>query len=124
MRARTRQLIVAALSILPSLGLAQSRRPAPYLYVWAGDADTLQSDFLAVIDARVGSPTYARVLSTLPAAARATKPHHTEHQLERDGVLFANGFGAGRTFRFDLSRAGQPRLLGSFTELGEFGFPH
>jgi hypothetical protein len=92
--------------------------------VWAGDADTLQSDFLAVIDARPGSPTYARVVSTLPVGAGATTPHHTEHQLESDDLLFANGFGAGRTFRFDLSRPGQPRLLGSFTELGGFSFPH
>lgn len=124
MRDRIRWLIVALLAVCPTLGTAQSRRPAPYLYVWTGDADSLQSDFLAVIDTRSGSPTYARVLSTVPVNARATTPHHTEHQLESDGVLFANGFGAGRTFRFDLSRPGQPRLLGSFTEVGGFGYPH
>jgi hypothetical protein len=124
MRDRIRWLIVALLAVCPTLGTAQSRRPAPYLYVWTGDADSLQGDFLAVIDTRSGSPTYARVLSTVPVNARATTPHHTEHQLESDGVLFANGFGAGRTFRFDLSRPGQPRLLGSFTEVGGFGYPH
>ena len=103
---------------------ADSPAPAPYLYVWAGDADTLDSDFLAVIDVRPGSPTYARVASTLPVGARATTPHHTEHQLEVDHQLFANGFGAGRTFRFDLTRPAQPRLLGSFTEVGGYSFPH
>ena len=92
--------------------------------MWAGDADSLDSDFLAVIDVRPGSPTYTRVLSTLPVGARATTPHHTEHQLESDRLLFANGFGAGRTFRMDLARPDRPRLLGSFTELGGFGFPH
>ena len=124
MHPSARWFTVALLAIRATAALSQAPRPAPYLYVWTGDADTLQSDFLAVIDTRPGSPTYARVLSTLPVGVRATTPHHTEHQLERDGVLFANGFGAGRTFRFDLSRPGQPRLLGSFTELGEFGFPH
>ena len=103
---------------------AQAPRPAPFLYVWAGDADTLDSDFLAVIDVRPGSPTFARVVSTLPVGARHTSPHHTEHQLERDNVLFANGFGAGRTFRFDLSVPGTPRLLGSFADLGGYSFPH
>lgn len=120
----TRRLAVALLAAWPALGSGQAHRPAPYLYVWAGDADSLDSDFLAVIDARPGSPTYARVLSTLPVGVKATTPHHTEHQLERDGLLFANGFGAGRTFRFDLTRPGQPRLLGSFTELGGYSFPH
>jgi len=92
--------------------------------VWAGDADSVDSDFLAVVDVRPGSPTYALVVSTLPVGARATRPHHTEHQLESDRLLFANGFGAGRTFRFDLTRPDRPRLLGSFTELGGYSFPH
>jgi hypothetical protein len=122
---RTARRVVASLLVIcPAIGRAQSQRPAPYLYVWAGDADTLQSDFLAVIDVRPGSPTFARVLSTLPVGARATVPHHTEHQLESDRVLFANGFGAGRTFRFDLTRPDRPQLVGSFTELGGFSFPH
>ncbi len=120
----TRWLTAALLAACPTVSSAQSSLPAPYLYVWTGDADTLDSDFLAVIDVRPGSPTYAQVLSTLPVGARSTRPHHTEHQLERDRLLFANGFAAGRTFRFDLSRPDRPRLLGSFTELGGFGFPH
>lgn len=103
---------------------AASPAPASYLYVWAGDADTLDSDFLAVIDVRPGSPSYARVVSTLPVGARATIPHHTEHQLELDHQLFANGFKAGRTFRFDLTRPDTPRLLGSFTEVGGYSYPH
>ena len=119
-----RRLAAALLTAWPGVGVAQSSHPAPYVYVWAGDADSLESDFLAVIDTRPGSPSYARVLSTVPVGARATRPHHTEHQLEADRLLFANGFAAGRTFRFDLGRPAAPRLLGSFTELGGFSFPH
>ena len=116
--------IVVLLSLWSRVGVAQVPQPASYLYVWTGDADKLDSDFLAVIDVRPGSPTFAQVLSTLPVGARATSPHHTEHQLEADRLLFANGFGAGRTFRFDLTRPDRPRLLGSFTELGGFSYPH
>lgn len=117
-------LLLAVAIGLPRDVAAQAPRPASYLYVWAGDADTLDSDFLAVIDVRKGSKTYAQVVSTVPVGARATGPHHTEHQLEADRILFANGFGAGRTFRFDLSREGAPRLAGSFGVLGEFSYPH
>jgi hypothetical protein len=120
----TRWLAAALLLVGATVASAQSQAAAPYLYVWAGDADTLQSDFLTVIDVRPGSPTFARVLSTMPVGARATVPHHTEHQVERDRQLFANGFAAGRTFRIDLTRPDRPRLSGSFTELGGFSFPH
>ncbi|HQR17822.1 MAG TPA: selenium-binding protein SBP56-related protein [Gemmatimonadales bacterium] len=115
-------LVMAALATVPAVHAQQVS--APYLYVWAGDGDKQESDFLAVLDVRPGSPTYARVLSTLPVGATGTTPHHTEHQLEIDRVLFANGFGAGRTFRFDLGAPAEPRLLGSFTELGGYSFPH
>jgi hypothetical protein len=60
----------------------------------------------------------------VPVNARATQPHHTEHALEADRLLFANGFAAGRTFRFDLTNPTRPKLLGSFTELGGFSYPH
>ena len=40
------------------------------------------------------------------------------------GSLFANGFMAGATFRFDLSDLDAPRLLGSFEEAAGFTFPH
>jgi len=39
-------------------------------------------------------------------------PHHTEYQMPASGVLWANGFAAGRTFRFDLRDPTRPRLAG------------
>lgn len=112
--------------VLPAVVRAQSpaARAAEFLYVWAGDADKKESDFLAVLDVRTGSPTYAQVLSTLPVSAVGTGPHHTEHQLEPARLLLANGFDAGRTFRFDLTDPPHPRLLGSFGALDGYSFPH
>lgn len=119
---------LAALAVLPLLNGSASAQtaagPASYLYVWTGDADKKENDFLAVLDVRQGSPTYARVVSTLPVDARGSAPHHTEHQLEPDRILFANGFDAGQTWRFDLSDPGHPKVLGSFTEVGGYSFPH
>jgi len=115
---------VGTIAVVTMSAFRQPPRPASSLYVWTGDADTASSDFLAVIDVRRGSATYAQVISTVPVGAKGTGPHHTEHRVERDGILFANGFGAGRTFRFDVNQAASPQLLGSFTSVGEYSFPH
>ncbi|MFN2433027.1 MAG: hypothetical protein ABR599_09505 [Gemmatimonadota bacterium] len=105
-------------------GEIDSRAARSYLFVWAGDADRRQSDFLAVLDVRPASPRYGRIVATLPVNRRGTMPHHTEHEMPADGPLFANGFMAGRTFRFDLSRPEAPRLEGSFTAAEGYTFPH
>ena len=41
--------------------------------------------------------------ATLPVPGRGNAPHHTEHEMPADGQLFANGFGSGQTFVFDLT---------------------
>jgi hypothetical protein len=98
--------------------------PSPYLFLWAGDADKQDSDFLAVVDARSGTPNYGRVITTLPVGVSATMAHHTEHEMPEGGVLFANGFAAGQTFIFDLRQPTKPRLLNSFGGAGEYSHPH
>lgn len=98
--------------------------PARHLFAWAGDVDRADSDFLAVIDADPESPGYGRVVATLPVDARGTGPHHTEHEMPASRHLFANGFMAGRTFRFDVNDAAAPRLVGSFDAAAGFTYPH
>lgn len=95
-----------------------------YLFVWAGDADKQESDFLAVVDVDRHSPGYGEVITTLPVGAAGTSPHHTEYEMPPGGVLWANGFAAGRTFRLDLSDPTRPRLAGSFGDAGPFSHPH
>ena len=98
--------------------------PSPYLFVWTGDEDQKDSDFLAVIDANPDSRTYGQVITTLPVGVRATSPHHTEYEFPGGSTLFANGWGAGRTFLIDLKDPRKPKLTGQFTQLGNYGFPH
>lgn len=95
-----------------------------YLFVWAGDVDKRESDFLAVVDVDRQSPTYAEVVATLPVGATGTLAHHTEYEMPAGGELWANGFAAGRTFRFDLQDPTRPRLAGSFGDEGPFSQPH
>jgi hypothetical protein len=95
-----------------------------YLFVWAGDADKQESDFLAVIDVDPRSATYASVLSTVPVGAVGTRPHHTEYEMPATGVLWANGFDASQTYRFDLRDPTRPRLAGFGLEGGPYRHPH
>lgn len=104
----------------PRPGGASSR----FLFVWAGDADRRESDFLAVIDIDPRSANYASVVSTVPVGALGTRPHHTEYEMPATGVLWANGFDAGQTFRFDLRDPIRPRLVGSMSDAGPFSHPH
>ena len=95
-----------------------------YLFVWAGDSDKQQSDFLAVVDVDRHSPTYTQVVATLPVGDAGTVPHHTEYEMPAGGELWANGFAAGRTYRLDLRDPTRPRLAGAFADAGPYGHPH
>src|SRR5262245_64987948 len=94
------------------------------LFVWAGDADKRESDFLAVIDVDPRSANYASVVATLPVGATGTRPHHTDYEMPAAGMLWANGFDSGQTFRFDLRDPTSPHLVGSFAATPSFSHPH
>ena len=115
--------VLAATSSVASSASAQSPAPS-YLYVWSGTADTAQrAAFLVVFDLRPGTATTGKIVKVVYAGP-GNSPHHTEHQLEPDGLLFANDFGTGTTYRFDLNTPGDPKLLGSFTTAGPYAYPH
>jgi len=118
-------LLIVALLLTASAVLPQSRRaPSPYLFVWSGDSDGKDSDFLAVIDSRPTSASYGEIVATLPVGAKGTFPHHTEYEFPSNSLLFANGWGAGQTFILDLRNPRKPKLAGQFKDLTEYGFPH
>lgn len=119
-----RRIVLTCLLAAGCATAPPAQRDGDWLFVWASDADGESSDFLAVIDARPGSPTYAQVMATAPAGASGTNAHHVEHQMPDGGILFANGWRAARTFRFDLNDPLQPRVLDSFTDAGEYMHPH
>ena len=88
------------------------------------DADAQQSDFLAVVDLDPASPSFAKVVATVPTGVKNGKSHHTEHQMPPGGILFANGFGAGQTWLFDLRQPRKPTIRASFTDAGPMMHPH
>ncbi|HUO82981.1 MAG TPA: hypothetical protein VM616_09010, partial [Gammaproteobacteria bacterium] len=117
-------ILALTLSAGCSGAVAQSRGRADrpqYLYVWAGAVDSAQSDFLAVIDATPRQPRYGDVIATIPVGA-VTNAHHIE--MASDRVLLANGFDAGRTFRFDLRDPRKPLLAGELATPATLAHPH
>ena len=103
---------------------ANPARPSDYLYLWTASADSTRPDFLAVLDVRPAANRYGRLLTTVPVPGHGNGPHHTEHFMPADGRLFANGFGSGQSFIFDMSRPAQPRLAGQFGDIAGMMHPH
>lgn len=91
----------------------------------AAHAPAGASDLLAVIDADSLSPTYAQVVATAPVGASGTFPHHTELEMPAGGrALFANSYGAGRVYRFDLADPRRPRVAGTADSVPGLRTPH
>jgi hypothetical protein len=95
-----------------------------YLYLWTASVDSTAPDFLAVFDVRPVGSRYGAIVTTLPVGSGNNGPHHSEHELAADRQLFANGFGSGRSFIFDLRDGGKPRLAGEFGERAGYSHPH
>ena len=99
--------------------------PSPYLFVWTTDADSIDLNFLAVLDARRDSPSYGRVLATLAVPTSGhTRGHHVEHRMPVGGMLFANDFGTGKTYVLDLRDPLRPAVADSFVAAGDLTSPH
>jgi hypothetical protein len=103
---------------------AMTEPPSKYLAVWTGDEDGADPDFLTIIDADERSPSYGKVMNTVPVPAipgahllavtgfgktpadfpssRLNEPHHISERLNQDKQLFAGSLISGNIFRFDL----------------------
>lgn len=97
-----------------------------YLYLWASSADSSGPDFLAVYDVRpsANADRYGALVTTLPVPGRGHRTHHTEHSLADDRQLFANDFGSGESYIFDVRTPTAPRLVTSFADAGALMHPH
>ncbi len=110
-----------------------------WLLVWAGDeniADTLVKDiknlpgslggglnkiknalpgpdFLAVIDATQGSPTYGKVVNTATVGPLVeNEPHHMQYVWHKGDTIYAGALFAAATYAFDVSALPQLKLKG------------
>jgi selenium-binding protein 1 len=90
------------------------------LFVWAGDQQRTNPDFLAVVNFDEGSKDYGRVVTTVPLpgpGATGNEPHHVG--LSRDGRVLACGgllsvlHAQKEIFFFDVSNPRAPRFISS-----------
>ena len=128
-RASTNIVGLAAIATIGALGCTrgesvQTSDDRDYLYLWTASIDSTQPDFLAVLDVTEDSGRYGRLVTTLPVPGLGNVPHHTEHAMPADGQLFANGFGSGRSFIFDLTDPGKPRIAAEFGDVDGYSHPH
>jgi 56kDa selenium binding protein (SBP56) len=118
-------LLLLVASCAPSQeGARELSGDSEYLYLWTAAADSTAADFLAVYDVRPDTGRYGALVTTVPVGSGNNTPHHTEHELAADRQLFANGFGSGRSFIFDVTDPAQPRLTGQFGDQAGFSHPH
>lgn len=115
-------VVLAVLWSAPEAPVASS----DYLYLWASSADSSGPDFLAVYDVRdhPSADRYGTLVTTLPVPGRGNRTHHTEHVMSADRQLFANGYGSGQSFVFDLSNPSAPRLATQFGDVRALMHPH
>lgn len=114
MNARRLTSIVFAPALLacqPDAPTEDLAGPSRHAYVWVGDMDEQDTDFLAVLDMWPESPTFGDVVATTPVGVTGIMAHHTELSLGAERLLFANGFSGDRTFVFDLTDARNPILV-------------
>ena len=112
-------------STLACSGSAPAPEPSRFLYVWAGDQDGKDSDFLAVVDLQSSSPTYGEVVTTESVGMKGTLPHHMEYQLPDSAqLLFVNGHHHEQLFLFNTAEAARPRLVRQLRAFAPYRFPH
>lgn len=119
-----RRILVLATLAAACGGTTGDDGPREFLYLWTGSSDSTQPDFLAVVDVTEAPLRYGRLVTTVPVPGLKNGPHHTEHEMPADRRLFANGFGSGKTFVFDMTNPAKPRLDGQFGEVEGMVHPH
>lgn len=117
-------LLLLTIVALADVCAQTNASPSPYLFIWARSADTAQPNFLAVIDALPSSPSYGQVVSSVSVNVPTNLAHHTDYEMPAGGILFANDYSSGLSFRFDLRDPISPKLLGTFASAGPYNHAH
>ncbi|MDQ1468664.1 MAG: methanethiol oxidase [Bryobacterales bacterium] len=111
--------------LAPAQSVARSGAGSPYLFLFAGDQDGADSDFLAVVDLRVNSPNLGKVIATTPVGLKSSMPHHMEYQTPPKGeLLFMNAHHPEVSLLVDVSDPRAPRVVKTFAPPAPLRYPH
>ena len=124
---RSNSLLATLLGAAACLSAARASATQDTLFVWAGDAAHRAPDFFAVVDFDRPSPTYGKVLKTVPlpsslptaiplsTGAIGNEPHHVG--VSADGKTLAGGGllsilrVQNQNFFFDITNPRSPKFL-------------
>jgi hypothetical protein len=125
MRTNTAVLFAALTCLSIDTPRAQPVEDSPYLLVFAGDEDEADSDFLAVLDVKPGSPDFGKAIATTPIGMKASMPHHMEYVLPPAGeLLFMNAHHHEMSLLVDVADPHAPRIAKTFDPPSPLRFPH
>lgn len=78
------------------------RSPHEWLLAWAGSVSPQYPDFIAVIDATKGAPTYGKVVNTVTLGPQTqNEPHHMQYMWHKGNQIFAGGLFSDTLFVLD-----------------------
>ena len=84
--------------------IALTGTPSPYLFIYAGDFDQADSDFLAVLDVDPRSETFGEPLYSVSTDMKSSMPHHMEYTPPPAGEpLFMNAHHHEMSLLVDVS---------------------
>jgi len=98
---------------------------SPYLFVFAGDKDQQDADFLVVLDVDPQSDTLGQPLVSLPIGHKMSMPHHMEYVRPPKGEpIFMNAHHHELSMIVDVSDVKNLKIKKSFGPPKPLRFPH
>lgn len=98
---------------------------SPYLFIFAGDRDGKDSDFLAMIDVDPKSETIGEPISSTPIGHKMSMPHHMEYVAPPKGEpIFMNGHHHEISFIVDVSDPMAIKIQKEFFPPKPLRYPH
>lgn len=96
-----------------------------YLYIWMGDKDGKEDDFIAVVDVQEGSPTFGRFLASQQVGLKGSMPHHLEYEIPSPGqLLYGNAHHHELLILVDFSKPLHPRIVKTVSPPPPYRYPH
>lgn len=100
-------------------------KASPYLFVFAGDQDTEDPDFLAMIDVDPTSDTRGEPISSVSICHKGSMPHHTEYVAPPPGEpIFMNAHHHELSLVVDIQSPKALVIEKTFQPPGALRFPH
>lgn len=98
---------------------------SPYLFVFAGDQDTEDPDFMAMIDVNPTSQTRGEPLSSVSVCHKGSMPHHTEYVAPPPGEpIFMNAHHHELSLIVDIQSPKALVIENTFEPPAALRFPH